>query len=131
MTKHSNRKKKGTLGENELLGLFWKKGCAAIRSAGSGSMRYPGPDLLVGFKNRVLAVECKVTKDRKKYLPSKEAESLIEFSKLFGAEPFLAVKFPKESWLLVPLENLARTEKSYYISHEDAKLKGLTVEELL
>src|SRR3989344_2985518 len=61
---HENRavrmsvKQKGSKAERELLHMFWAKNFATIRSAGSGSMKYPGPDLLVGKKDwRFLSLE--------------------------------------------------------------------------
>ena len=55
-------KSKGSNAERELIHMFWSKGFAAIRSAGSGSMKYPSPDLLVAKNNKILAIECKITK---------------------------------------------------------------------
>lgn len=131
MTKHSQRKRIGTLAENDLLRRFWKAGFAAVRSAGSGSMRYPGPDLLVGNGRRIFAIECKKTKDNSKYVPREDIEGLREFSRMFGAEPYLAVQFSEDDWLLLAIEDLDKTEKSYSINKEKASLKGLTVKELV
>jgi len=130
LSKHSQRKRIGTLAENDLLGRFWDHGFAAIRSAGSGSMRHPGPDLLVGKGRRVFAVECKKTKEKVKYLPKEEMDALLSFSRLFGAESYLAVQFGSDDWLLVALEDLDQTGRSYRITKEKATLKGLSVEEL-
>ena len=55
-------KRKGTNAERDLIKLFWSVGWAAVRVAGSGSMQFPSPDLLVGNKIRRLAIEVKTTK---------------------------------------------------------------------
>ena len=60
-------KSKGINGERELVHMFWNRGWACLRIAGSGSSKYPSPDILAGNKLRKLAIECKITKDQKKY----------------------------------------------------------------
>ena len=60
-------KSKGINAERELVHMFWGENWACLRIAGSGSIKYPSPDLLVGNSLRRLAVECKTTKDSKKY----------------------------------------------------------------
>lgn len=62
-----NTKAKGSKGERFLLTKFWENGWACLRTAGSGSMSFPAPDLIAGNKIRRVAVECKVTKDESKY----------------------------------------------------------------
>jgi len=71
-------KKKGTNAERELVHMFWKAGWAGVRVAGSGSIGYPSPDVIVGNGARRLAIECKATKDRKKYFQRKEILELLE-----------------------------------------------------
>lgn len=126
-----NRKAKGTNGERELVKLFNESGWGCIRIAGSGSSRYPSPDILAGNAIRRLAIECKVTKDQKKYLLAEEIEQLSTFSQKFGAESWIAVRFPGERWYFLMLEDLEKTENHFAVSLEMAKLKGLTAEELI
>src|SRR3989344_8395968 len=106
-------KNKGSNAERELLHKFWSTGkWCAIRSAGSGSMKYPGPDLLVGNreKNRRLAVECKTTKKDKLYLDQHDISQLKEFSDIFDARAWFAVKFQKKDWRFLSLVDLKRTQ---------------------
>jgi Holliday junction resolvase len=126
-----NTKAKGTKGERELIHAFHKHGFSAIRSAGSGSQGYPSPDILAGNAIRRLAVECKVTKDKKKYFPEEEIAQLRLFSAKFGAESWIGVRFPAEPWYFLMLEDLDKTGNSWAISLDSAKRKGLLVEELL
>ncbi|MEK6876076.1 MAG: Holliday junction resolvase Hjc, partial [Nanoarchaeota archaeon] len=86
-------KSKGINAERELVHMFWAKDWACLRIAGSGSSRYPSPDLLAGNKLRRLAVECKVTKEKSKYFDKESISSLRKFADVFGAEPWVAVKF--------------------------------------
>ena len=126
-------KRKGTNAERELLHMFWAKGWATLRSAGSGSMKYPGPDLLVGNKekNRRLAVECKTTKKDKIYLDQHDVSQLKEFSDIFDARAWFAVKFQKKDWRFLSLVDLKRTQSGYVIDSKVIDLYGTSFEELI
>ena len=124
-------KSKGSQAERELLHMFWSRGVACLRSAGSGSMKYPGPDLIVSNKIRTLAVECKSTKKNKKYLDEEDIKQLREFCNIFGAEPWFAVKFARMNWLFLSLEDIEKTENGYVIDAKVAERRGLLIDELL
>ncbi|MBU0457271.1 MAG: Holliday junction resolvase Hjc [Nanoarchaeota archaeon] len=127
-----NRKAKGTNGERELIKFFNESGTwSAIRSAGSGSSRYPSPDVLAANAIRRLAIECKTTKDKKKYFQEDEIEQLQTFSQKFGAESWIGVRFPNQPWYFLMLEDLEKTGKGWAISLELAERKGLLIEELI
>ena len=124
-----NRKAKGTNGERFILKKFWENGWACLRTAGSGSMSFPAPDLIAGNNIRRVAVECKVTKDDSKYLSKEEIENLKTFSKYFGAESWVAVKLGMNPWYFLMLEDLNVTEKNYVATKEICETKGISVEE--
>ncbi|MBI4147372.1 Holliday junction resolvase [Candidatus Woesearchaeota archaeon] len=126
-----NTKAKGTKGERELVKVFNENDWVCIRAAGSGSSRYPSPDVLAGNAMRRVAIECKVTADTKKYLLDEEIEQLRTFANKFGAEAWIGVRFPSEPWYFFMLEDIEQTGKSWAISLELAKRKGLKIEELL
>ncbi len=126
-----NVKQKGTTAERELMRMFWEKGFACVRAAGSGSTPLPSPDLLVGNKLRFFAIECKATKATKVYLTEKEVNELQTFAERFGAEPWVGVKFTHVDWYFLTLEDLVKTEKSYVVALLQAKRKGLSFEELV
>ncbi len=126
-----DKKAKGTRGERELVKAFNENGWACIRVAGSGSSRYPSPDLLAGNAMRRIALECKVTADSKKYLVQENIEQLQTFAAKFGAEGWIGLRFPGEPWYFLMLEDLEQTGKCWAISLELAQRKGLTMEELL
>jgi len=121
----------GSNAERELLHMFWSKKWACLRSAGSGSMKYPGPDLIASNKSRRVAVECKTTKKDKKYLDEYDVAQLREFCEIFGAEPWLAVKFSRMEWLFLSLEDLEKTEKGYVVDRKTAERRGLLIDELI
>ena len=126
-----NTKAKGTKGERDLIKFFNESSWSAIRSAGSGSSRYPSPDILAGNAQRRLAIECKVTKDSKKYFSDEEIQQLTGFSQKFGAESWLGIKFPNEEWLFIMPEDLERAGIYSVVSIELAKRRGITAQELV
>ncbi|HLC65976.1 MAG TPA: Holliday junction resolvase Hjc [Candidatus Nanoarchaeia archaeon] len=126
-----SRKSKGINAEREIIHKFWGTGnWCALRVAGSGSMKYPSPDILASNKLRRLAIECKTCGDEKKYIPEEDIQQLKDFIAFFGGEPWLAIKFDRMDWYFLSLEDLEKSEKSYVISKELAKNKGLLFEEL-
>ncbi len=126
-----SRKSKGINAERNLVHQLWALGWAAIRIAGSGSMKYPAADVLATNKLRRLAIECKTCGNLNKYLKKAEIEQLREFSELFNAEPWIAVKFDRHEWLFVDLEDLTNTGNNYLISYNNAINKGLSLNEVI
>lgn len=127
-----SRKSKGINAERDLIHKFWdSKGWCAARVAGSGSMKYPSADILASNKLRKIAIECKTTKDNKKYFLEDEIKQLKDFSDFFGAEPWIAVKFGKEPWFFINIEDLEKTNKGFAVSLGLAKTKGLLFEEII
>lgn len=124
-------KSKGINAERELVHKFWSVNWACLRIAGSGSSRYPSPDILVGNKLRRLAIECKVTKEQKKYFEKKDVEALRKFADVFGAESLVAIKFKGSDWLFVSTNDLEEKGKTFVIDKEAAQRKGLLFEELV
>lgn len=125
-----NAKAKGTNAERDLIHQFWSNDWAAVRIAGSGSMKYPSPDILASNNRRKVGIECKSTKNQYQYLTKEEIENLKKFCSLFGAEPWVGVKF-KSFWYFLSLDSLKETGKNFVVSQELAKQKGLTFNELL
>lgn len=126
-----NLKAKGTRGERELVKFFNEAGWVCIRAAGSGSSRYPAPDLLAGNAMRRLAIECKMIGSEKKYFDQGEIDQLQTFAQKFGAESWIGIRFPAEEWYFLMLEDLEKTGTNWAISLELAKRKGLKFEELI
>lgn len=112
--------------------MFWSvAGWTAHRIAGSGSSKYPSPDVIAGSVQRKIVIEAKKTKDKTKYFSKEEIESLRLFSKIFGAEPYIAIKFQKENWLFLSIEDLEETNKSFKATLERLKQIGLLFEEMI
>lgn len=127
-----SRKSKGINAERDLLHKFWGVGSwCAVRVAGSGSMRYPSADILASNRLRKLAIECKTSIEQTKYIPKEDVGQLKEFAEIFGAEPWIAVKFNGQDWFFVSLEDMEETNKNFSINLDVVKNKGLLFEEMV
>ena len=126
-----NKKSKGVNAERDLLHLFWSSGWACIRVAGSGSSRYPCPDLVASNKTRILAIECKTSKDPRKYLKKGDVGQIKLFAELFSAEPWISIRFDRGEWYFVLCEDLKNTGKGFLIDEEVIKTRGLLFEEVI
>ena len=124
-------KAKGINAERELVHLFNEAGWSCVRVAGSGSSQYPSPDILAGNALRRVAIECKATKESKKYFDEEEISQLKTFSQRFGAESWIGLKFDRQPWYFVMIEDLENTGNCWAISLENARRKGIGVRELL
>ena len=125
-------KSKGTNAERELIHKFCTTGTwYACRVAGSGSMKYPSPDIIAGNLLRKLAIECKRTSEESKYVPKEDIAQLKEFCRVFGAEPWLAVRFDSSPWYFLTLEDLKDTGASYAVTKDVVKTKGILFEEVI
>lgn len=125
-----NMKAKGTGAERELIHLFWANSWAAVRVAGSGSMKYPSPDILASNRKRKLAVECKANKGKYQYLTKEEISELQKFCGIFGAEAWVGVKFSTD-WYFISLDDMKETGKNFVVSRDLAKQKGMTFDEFI
>jgi len=125
-------KAKGSRAERELLTMFWENNFAGYRAAGSGSTPLPSPDLLVGNGERYLAIECKALKTKAKYLEEAQINDLLKFSKIFGAEPWIGLRFNNIGWYFIQPDKLKKTKNGTLItSLEVVKEKGLTFNDLI
>lgn len=127
-----NKKAKGSDAERNLVHMFWNtKIWVAHRIAGSGSSKYPSPDLIASNNIRKLAIECKSSSKKIIYIPKNEILQLQKFGEMFGAEVWLAFKFLKEEWLFTTIDNMKETNSSYCIKKEEIKQNVLLFEELI
>jgi Holliday junction resolvase len=124
-----NTKAKGTNAERELLHMFWNADFACFRAAGSGSMKYPCPDLIAGNNIRKLAIEVKNPGKDYQHLDQKEVLELQAFAQLFGAESWVAVRF--KEWYFLTLEDINKTAGNYSITKDIAQRKGLSFADLV
>jgi Holliday junction resolvase len=124
-------KVKGTNAERELIHMFWQRGWAAIRVAGSGSSHYPSPDVIAGNAIRRLAIECKAVGGTSKYISFEQVDDLNLFASKFGAEAWIGLRFDRREWLFIATSELEKTENAYRINIEHAKRNGILFDELI
>lgn len=86
---------KGANFERELVRLFWGRGWAALRTAGSGSTPHVVPDVLALKGGDIVSVECKST-SRERISLKGAVLSLKEFADMAGGRAYIAVRFPRE-----------------------------------
>ncbi|MCS7119422.1 MAG: Holliday junction resolvase Hjc [Archaeoglobaceae archaeon] len=111
-------KGKGSRFERDLIAELWKNGFAAVRVAGSGLSHFPCPDIVAGDGKMFFAFEVKMRNSLPLYLSNDEVENLLEFSKSFGAQGFIALKLPRKKWKFFKVEDLRETIKGYRIDEE-------------
>ncbi|MBI2133222.1 Holliday junction resolvase [Candidatus Woesearchaeota archaeon] len=124
-----NRKAKGINAERELTHLFWERGWFPIRVAGSGSSKYPCPDIVAGNGIRRLAIECKSSSDEKRYITKDQIDDLAAFARMFNAEPWVGFRHNAD-WFFLALDELKDSGKSLMVSFDIARNKGLSINEL-
>jgi len=124
-------KQKGSNAERELIHLFWAtKEWTACRVAGSGSMKYPAPDIIANKEGINLAIECKSTSNHNQYLEKREVDELVEYAKKAGARPLIAVRFNRMPWLFLDPRDLRDSGQNLAVTPELAELRGITFEQL-
>ncbi len=122
-----SRKSRGIDAERELLHMLWDEGWGAMRVAGSGAMKYPSADVVAGNGFRRIVMECKKSKNGRKYISKDQIEELKILSKKFAAEPWIAVRFPQKIWEFFMLEDLDEKKKSFAINRE----KSITFKQVI
>lgn len=126
-----SRKGKGISAERELIHLFWAAGWAACRVAGSGAIKYPCPDIIAGCEHRRLAVECKASGEGYQYIEGRTIQKLKDFCARFAAEPWIGVRFDRDGWFFVSLDEIHLSGQGRTISLDSAKSRGVLFEELI
>lgn len=125
--------KKGSAEERDLVHKLWEKNFAAMRApASGGATKKPLPDVLAGNGKIYLAIEVKTTTKDKIYIDYPQIDALIEFSDIFGATPYLGIKFKYTKWLFLTPEIMEKTKNGNYKVEKDYSLeKGLELDEIV
>lgn len=125
--------KTGSVEERDLVNKLWNAGFAAMRApASGGATKRPLPDVLAGNGKLYLAIEVKSTRQDHIYIDNEKITNLIEFSKIFGATPYVGSKFIRKPWRFIKLEDLHVTRsENYRVNTDLAFSKGLDFEEII
>ena len=121
---------KGANAERELIKLFWNKGFAVARTAGSGKNALPMPDLIVMGKGRSIVIEAKAWRSNYLTILDYQMQELLKWRELANAEVFIAWKYPNKGWFFMAPE-VFRKAKHYSISFKGAQKCGQTLDVLL
>lgn len=127
-----NKKAKGTAAENELIHMFWENEWVCVRVAGSGSSKYPSPDLLASNGFKKIVMEVKVVNGIKKYFTGQEIRDLDFFAQKFGAQAWVGIRFEQNQWYFIPTFELDKTKsENYVIDIIKMKKQGFKFEEII
>lgn len=125
-------KSKGINAERDLIHKFWAaNGWAAIRVAGSGSMKYPSADIVATNRDKILAIECKVSKNLQKYISKEDIEQIKKFAYLFNAKPIIAIKFKGQDWFFINAFLLKEKKSSFLIDLKSVEIHGENFESII
>jgi len=99
-------KRKGSSHERSLANRFWESGFAVLRgcSSGGGVRRRFVPDIVALMGGRVIVIEAKY-RSRAGYVhvEGEKVRRLLEFARRAGGEAYVAVKFGRDEWRLIPV----------------------------
>ncbi|MCC7563379.1 MAG: Holliday junction resolvase [Methanobacterium sp.] len=125
--------KTGSREERELVKMLWDADCAAMRApASGGATKKPLPDIIAGNGKIYLAIEVKSSSKDRIYINSDKIDALLEFSNLFGAQPYIGAKFIRKKWRFLTPETLHKTpQNNYRVDVDLAFEKGLEFDEIL
>lgn len=128
----SERKRRASGIERQILSLLRDRGFAVIRAPASGSKRKdPIPDIIALKHGIILLIEVKSRKEPGKvYIEKWQAEGIYEFAKKSGGELFLAVKFPR-LLKFVKFEKLRKTDAGNYVVDEDVIEQGMSLDDFV
>lgn len=126
---------KGYSRERELVNLLVDTGFAATRVPGSGGgTKRPLPDIVAGDGHDIYAIEAKARAGDSAYLDEKEVYDLVYFSRNFGAEPRIGVRFDHEDWYFFdPRGDVVHITdgRNYCVRKDVARSYGHRVEDLV
>ena len=117
--------RRGASAERELIKRLEEEGFAVVRSAGSKKV-----DIVAGNGRKYLCIEVKSTKSEKLYLTEEDMEKLKSFSRRFGGEAIIAVKFINNGWHFFSPEILPKSGKNFKVDLTLAKYKGKSFDEI-
>ncbi|MFT7615205.1 MAG: Holliday junction resolvase [Candidatus Woesearchaeota archaeon] len=123
-------KSKGLALERELVHLLQDHGFSAVRVAASGATQTPSTDILAGNTRSVYSFECKSVKGNSRYISKSQIADFLVFSRKFGAQPFIAVRFSRKPWKFMLCEDLHETPGNFGFNRDLVERKGIDLADL-
>lgn len=124
---------KGDRREREIVNQLDSDGFAVMRAPSSGSATDRElPDVLAGDGERFLAIEAKSSSGDPIYIDGGEVEDLEFFAQKFGAEPRIAVRFDRDDWYFLRVEDMHETDGgNYRVKQREAWNNGRSYEQVV
>lgn len=116
---------KGAKAERELIHFLYSQGFAISRSAGSGTISLPAPDVIALKKDRKLAFECKFWSAQYLNITNTQMKELLFWRETAGIDLFIGWKIPRKGWRFLTPEQFKKNPKGFLISQKKALRKGL------
>jgi len=121
---------KGASAERELIKMFWEKGFAAVRVAGSGKNALPMPDLVVLGKGMKIIIESKAWRAKYLSIETSKVHELLNWGRRGDADVYVAWKYPNKGWIFIKPKHFNKS-KYYTISFEKAQHCGIPFDVLI
>ena len=109
-----NSYRKGSNAEREIIKILDKNGFTSIRIAGSGNNNKP--DIISWSGKKHIALECKVTSKKLKYVDKNEVLEFFNFCRRFNVDGWYAIKFNRYGWRFIPIASISGNRKISYES---------------
>ena len=117
--------RKGANAERELIHMLFDRGLAVLRVAGSGKTSLPSPDVVALKPGLQIAIECKAWSKAYLSVSVLQMQELSMWSKMAGAELYVAWKIPRKGWRFLKPNQFNKTDKAYNISRKHALTHGI------
>lgn len=108
-------KAKGFRVERELANKLWSLGFAVMRGAasGAGARKRFVPDIVAMRNGKIVILEVKYRSRANETIRIEfsRISKLLEFARRAGGKVYIAVKYGKESWKFIPIEDIEKFEK--------------------
>jgi len=122
---------KGANAERELLYLFAERGFSVVRSAGSGKIDLPTPDIVAMSPKNKYAIECKAQAGAYLNIKNEQMFELIKWAKNARINLCIAWKITSKGWRFLKLGQFKQNKKGFLISKDDALENGLSLEDFI
>ncbi len=111
----SDPKAKGFRVERELANKLWSLGFAVMRGAasGAGARKRFVPDIVAMRNGKIIVLEVKYRSRMNEIIKIEfsRISKLLEFARRAGGKVYIAVKYGRESWRFIPIEEIERFDR--------------------
>ena len=102
-----------------------------VRSAGSGKIDLPTPDIVAMSPRNQYAIECKAQAGAYLNIKNEQMFELIKWAKNACIDLCIAWKITSKGWRFLKPEQFKQNKKGFLISKDDALENGLSLEDFI